>query len=158
MASGKNDIMSADLDRYKKKKVQDKYKKSTKDEHVKLAKYASADDDKQSLHQVKAKRINMSFSDDVYMHIMTEAERLGVSTSAYVNEMLRLKDTESIENYYNSLLIKPSKNFVPRKRKEKSKRINLTFQPDVHEKILLESEKYNQTITQYVNMILMASI
>lgn len=173
----KNDIMSINLNRYSGRtdnNVHDKNTKSTHNTHAKMAQYVAVEEEEKKketeLDRIslesrkneksveKAKRINMRFGDEVYNHIIKESERLCVNTSAYVNEMICRADPEKIDEYYNGLLVKPSRNFVARKRKEKSHQINITIRPDVREKLLDKSEKYNQTMTQYVNMIISADI
>ena len=101
-----------------------------------------------------SKKINMAFTDSVYTTIKCEAEKLGVTAAYYINSMVRNADPEVIRRWYDRLPVKPSKDFVPRRKGQASKRIYVKFDMDVYDKIVDGSNMYNQTLTQFVNMIL----
>ena len=100
------------------------------------------------------KKINMAFTDRVYDIIKEESEKLGIAAVYYINATIRQANLDHIQKFYDQMLIKPSKDCIPRKKGQASKRIFIKFDADVYNMIVSGSEKYNQTLTQYVNMVL----
>lgn len=96
----------------------------------------------------------MAFSNSVYTQIQSESNRLGVSTSYYINTMIRQSDPEKIQTYYEQQPVKASKDCIPRKKGNKLQRITVKIEPDVYRMISAGAEEYNQTLTQYVNLVL----
>ena len=129
---------------------------SSENSHEKYAAYRRAEEviEKKIATTGNSKKINMAFTDTVYATIKSEAEKLGVTAAYYINSMIRNADQEDIREWYAQLLIKPSKDFVPRRKGQASKRIYVKFDTDVYDKIVAGSDRYNQTITQYVNRVL----
>lgn len=125
-------------------------------QHEKYAAYRRAEAviEKNSVESETSKKINMAFTDSVYATIKDEAEKLGITVAYYINSMIRNSDPEHIRAWYDQLPIKPSKDFVPRRKGQASKRIYVKFDMDVYDKIVDGSDMYHQTLTQYVNMIL----
>lgn len=122
--------------------------------HEKYAAYRKVEESIDKSIVDESKKINMAFTNTVYTIIKNEAERLGVTAAYYINEMIRNANSEHIRNWYDQLPIKPSKDFVPRRKGQAAKRIYVKFDADVYKKIVAGSDMYNQTLTQYVNMIL----
>ena len=129
---------------------------SNENQHEKYAAYRRAEAviEKNSAVPETLKKINMAFTDTVYTTIKCEAEKSGVTAAYYINSMIRNADPEHVRAWYDQLPMKPSKDFVPRRKGQASKRIYVKFDADVYDKIVEGSVLYNQTITQYVNMIL----
>lgn len=125
-------------------------------QHEKYAAYRRAEAviEKNSVESETSKKINMAFTDSVYSIIRDESEKMGVTAAYYINSMVRNADPEVIRRWYDRLPIKPSKDFVPRRKGQASKRIYVKFDMDVYDKIVDGSDMYHQTLTQYVNMIL----
>ena len=101
-----------------------------------------------------SKRINMAFTDENYEALQSEANRFGVNMAFYVNTLVRIVEEADIEAYIESQPIKRTKNNVARRKGNPAKRINLKFHEDTHKKLKQGAEKYNQTITQYMNVII----
>lgn len=133
---------------------------SNEKQHEKYAAYRRAEAviEKDSAVTETSKKINMAFTDTVYTTIKCESEKSGVTAAYYINSMIRNADPEYIRIWYSQLPIKPSKDFVPRRKGQASKRIYVKFDTDVYNKIVAGSVLYNQTITQYVNMILESNV
>ena len=125
-------------------------------QHEKYAAYRRAEAviEKNSVESETSKKINMAFTDSVYSNIRDESEKMGVTAAHYINSMVRNADPELIRRWYDSLPVKPSKDFVPRRKGQASKRIYVKFDMDVYNKIVAGSDMYHQTLTQYVNMII----
>lgn len=124
--------------------------------HGKYAAYLEAEQ-KENEKTEKAKRINMAFSDAVYEKVQAESEKYGISIAYYINAMLRQTKENQIDLYYANQIIKPSKANVPRRKGKPAHRITLRFDPDVYKKIVFGAERYNQTLTQYVNLVIEAN-
>lgn len=108
--------------------------------------------------KAKSTRITMKFNLPVYEFLMAESANLCVNVSAYINEMIKNVDEKKVEAYYDSLVVKPSRSFVQRKGAEPGQRINITLLADTHDVLEKAAAKYNQTMTQYVNMIISAEM
>ncbi len=104
------------------------------------------------------KRINMAFSDDVYNWIQAESARLGVGAAYYINAMIRRTDKETVQVFYEAQPVKASKNCIPRRKGKPAQRITIKIDPDVYGIIAEGAEKYNQTLTQYANLVLEANL
>lgn len=122
--------------------------------HGKYAAYRKVEESIDKSMVGEPKKINMAFTNSVYATIQDEAEKLGVTAAYYINSMVRNADPEVIRRWYDRLPVKPSKDFVPRRKGQASKRIYVKFDTDVYDKIVDGSDMYHQTLTQYVNMIL----
>ena len=108
----------------------------------------------QDKHKDKGIRINMGFSEENYMKIRSQSEKLSISMVSFINTSVEQSDSDEVDKYINSLSVKPSKDMIPRRRGNKMKRINIRFTMSAH-KILKEgAKKHNQTLTQYLNLIL----
>lgn len=106
----------------------------------------------------KPKKINMAFTGRVYDTIKEESEKLSIAAAYYINATIRQADLNHIQAFYDQLLIKPSKDCIPRKKGQASQRIFIKLDADVYNMIVAGAEKYNQTLTQYVNMVLESNI
>lgn len=150
--------------------IQDKYKIDTRqiqdsahERHGKYEEYRRAEEklekkvEEESI-SAEAKKINMAFTDAVYNTIKAESERLGVAAAYYINTVIRQSDSESVQTYYEQQPVKVSKDCIPRKRGQAAKRIFIKFDADVYRMIVAGAEKYNQTLTQYVNLVLESNI
>lgn len=122
--------------------------------HGKYAAYRKVEESIDKSMVGEPKKINMAFTDSVYSIIRNESEKMGVTAAYYINSMVRNADPEVIRRWYDRLPVKPSKDFVPRRKGQASKRIYVKFDTDVYDKIVDGSDMYHQTLTQYVNMIL----
>lgn len=107
---------------------------------------------------VESKKINMAFTDKVYNIIKAESEKLGITAAYYINAAIRQADPDKVQAFYNQLLIKPSKDCVPRKKGQAAQRIFVKFDADVYNRVVAGADQYNQTLTQYVNMVLELNI
>lgn len=124
--------------------------------HGKYAAYLEAE--KEESHRTeKAKRINMAFSDTVYEKVQRDSEKYGTSIAYYINTVIRQTKKEQIDSYYANQLIRTSRSNVPRRKGKPAHRITLKFDPDVYAKIAFGAEQHNQTITQYVNLVIEAN-
>lgn len=99
------------------------------------------------------KRINMAFTDENYETVQGEANRLGINLAFFLNTLVRIVDESDIDSYIESQPIKRTKDNVARRKGNPAKRINLKFHEDTHQKLKDGAEKYNQTLTQYMNVI-----
>ncbi len=99
------------------------------------------------------KRINMAFTDNNYATIQSETNRMGINLTFFVNTLVRIIDKADIDKYIEAQPIKRTKDNVARRKGNPAKRINLKFPMDTYEKIVAGAEQYNQTITQYMNII-----
>lgn len=126
--------------------------------HGKYAAYrqAEASDIKPVIQ--KSKRTNMAFSDNLYEKICSESERLCVGLAYYINAIIRQADPEKVHNYYEAQPVKASRTCVPRKKGKPAKRITIKIDPDVYDILTAGAERHNQTLTQYANLVLEASI
>lgn len=124
----------------------------------KYAAYRQAEESSNTKASTKPKRTNMAFSDDLYEKIFRESERLSVSLAYYINTVIRQADQEKVRLYYEAQPVKTSKACIPRKKGKPSKRITLKIDPDVYDIITAGATRYDQTITQYANLVLEASI
>lgn len=149
--------------------IQDKYKIDTRQiqdrnsEHYgKYEAYRRAEEDLEKKVEesipTEAKKINMAFTDIVYNTIKAESERLGVTAAYYINTVIRQSDSESVQTYYEQKPVKVSKDCIPRKKGQAAKRIFIKLDADVYGIIVAGAEKYNQTLTQYVNLVLESNI
>lgn len=146
------------------RQIQDGYKIDTSQiqdstPHGKYEAYRRAEENlKESTDEMLAssepKKINMAFTDVVYDSIKEKSAKLGITAAYYINAAVRQADPEHIQKFYDQLTVKPSRDCVPRKRGQAAKRIFIKFDADVHDLITSGSEQYNQTLTQYVNMVL----
>ena len=126
--------------------------------HKKYSVYWQAEEKEREEYVEKTeKRINMAFQDAIYERILAESARLGVSAAYYINEMIRQADPETVRAYYDAQPVKASKDYVPRRKGSPAHRITLKFSPDVYEKIYTGAKEYNQTLTQYANLIINAN-
>ena len=100
------------------------------------------------------KKIKMAFSKANYEYLSNASENLGVSKSYIVNRLVNTLDSEAISNYINKMPIPPSKDMVTKKKGSPLPRINIIFTSDTHSILSNEAEKHNQTLTQYVNILL----
>lgn len=125
--------------------------------HEKYAAYRMAEEQERPSSS-EAKRINMAFSDDTYAWILKESERLGVGAAYYINSIIRQTDPETIHSFYEAQPIKTSKDCVPRRKGKRAQRITIKIDSDVYTSITIGAEKYNQTLTQYANLVLESHI
>lgn len=141
-------------------KIQDKNKIDTKriqnESHGKYEAYRRAEEKKYP--STESKKINMAFTDGVYTTIKEESEKLGIAAAYYINATIRQADPDRVQKFYDQLLIKPSKNCVPRKKGQAAQRIFVKLDADVYNMIVSGAERYNQTLTQYVNMTIEATV
>ena len=100
------------------------------------------------------KSIKMGFSNSNFLYLTEASENLGVSKSYIVNRLVNTLDSEAISNYINKMPIPPSKDMVTKKKGSPLPRINIIFTCDTHSILSNEAEKHNQTLTQYVNILL----
>ena len=100
------------------------------------------------------KSIKMGFSNSNFLYLTEASENLGVSKSYIVNRLVNTLDSEAISNYINKMPIPPSKDIVTKKKGSPLPRINIIFTSDTHSILSNEAEKHNQTLTQYVNILL----
>ena len=96
----------------------------------------------------------MGFSNSNFLYLTEASENLGVSKSYIVNRLVNTLDSEAISNYINKMPIPPSKDMVAKKKGSPLPRINIIFTSDTHSILSNEAEKHNQTLTQYVNILL----
>lgn len=124
--------------------------------HSKYAKYMEEESKTLQEPVVKdeQKKINMAFSDDVYNMIKSESEKIGIPMSGFVNSIIKSTADERIRDTYDKQLVKASKDLIPRKKGQAAKRIFIKFEPEAYKKIVDGAEMYNQTLTQYVNLVL----
>lgn len=101
----------------------------------------------------QSKRINMAFFDPNYELIQNETARLGITCVYMINTLVQIVEESDIDDYIKSQTIRRTKNSVLRRKGNPAKRINLRFSPAVYERISCGAQKYDQTITQYVNTI-----
>ena len=134
--------------------AQDRHKIDTRQAQDKSSKYAVYRQEEQNIETIK--RINMAFNDDVYAHIQSNSEKLNITVSSYINAIIKQSDPEKIKEYYTQQEIKISKYYVPRRKGKKSQRITVKFDPEIYRMVLLGAEQYNQTLTQYVNLVFQA--
>ena len=99
-------------------------------------------------------RINMAFTDDNYNIIAQESEKLSIPMAAFINETVAGADIKAVEDYIAGLPIIPNKNMIPRRKGHKMKRINIRLTQEVHNILTSGANKYNQTLTQYLNCVL----
>ena len=99
-------------------------------------------------------RINMAFTDDNYNIIAQKSEMLGIPMATFINETIANIDIKAVENYISNLFIIPNKHMIPRKKGHKMKRINIKLTQKVYNILTSGADKYNQTLTQYLNCIL----
>lgn len=135
--------------------IQDKNYES----HGKYEAYRRAEENlekhiEEKVTSAEPKKINMAFTDKVYDIIKEESGKLGIAAAYYINAVIRQADPNHIQEFYDQLLIKPSKDCIPRKKGQAAQRIFVKFDTDVYNMIVSGAEQYNQTLTQYVNMTL----
>lgn len=138
-------------------KTHDEHKISTEKAHEKYAAYRNAGEEAAESSE-KPKRINMAFSDDVYNWIQVESARLGVGAAYYINAMIRRTAQETVQVFYEAQPVKASKDCIPRRKGKPAQRITIKIDPDVYGIIAEGAEKYNQTLTQYANLVLEANL
>ena len=100
------------------------------------------------------KKIKMAFSKANYEYLSNASENLGVSKSYIINRLIATLDSEAVSGFISNMLIPPSKDIVSRKKGSPLARINIIFNSDTHSILSNEAEKHNQTLTQYVNILL----
>ncbi len=100
------------------------------------------------------KRITMAFADDLYDHLQSESALTGVPISGIIDASVTQMKPEAFDTYLNQLLIRPSKNFVPRRKGAAAKRITIRMSPEAHSKARAEAERCNLTLTQYVCLVI----
>ena len=100
------------------------------------------------------KKIKMAFSKANYEYLSNASENLGVSKSYIINRLISTLDSEAVSGFISNMLIPPSKDIVSRKKGSPLARINIIFNSDTHSILSNEAEKHNQTLTQYVNILL----
>lgn len=100
------------------------------------------------------KKIKMAFSKANYEYLSNASENLGVSKSYIINRLIATLDSEAVSGFISNMLIPPSKDIVSRKKGSPLARINIIFNSDTHSILSIEAEKHNQTLTQYVNILL----
>lgn len=103
-------------------------------------------------------RINMAFTDDNYEIIAQESEKLSIPMAAFINETVANANLKAVEEYIAGLPIIPNKNMIPRRKGHKMKRINIRLTQEVHNILTSGADKYNQTLTQYLNCVLTYTI
>lgn len=122
--------------------------------YTSLIEQAINEDNKVSYETTEFKRINMAFTDPNYEIIQTETNRMGINYAFFLNTLIQIVDKNDVDDYINSLTIKRTKYNVARRKGNPSKRINLKFNMDTYQKLQSGSEQYNQTLTQYMNIII----
>ncbi|MDY3741242.1 MAG: hypothetical protein SO022_12450 [Selenomonadaceae bacterium] len=100
------------------------------------------------------KKIKMAFSKANYEYLSNASENLGVSKSYIINRLISTLDSEAVSGFISNMLIPPSKDIVSRKKGSPLARINIIFNSDTHSILSIEADKHNQTLTQYVNILL----
>ena len=100
------------------------------------------------------KKIKMAFSKANYEYLSNASENLGVSKSYIINRLIATLDSEAVSGFISNMLIPPSKDIVSRKKGSPLARINIIFNMDTHSVLSAEADKHNQTLTQYVNILL----
>lgn len=100
------------------------------------------------------KKIKMAFSKANYEYLSNASENLGVSKSYIINRLIATLDSEAVSGFISNMLIPPSKDIVSRKKGAPLARINIIFNMDTHSVLSIEADKHNQTLTQYVNILL----
>ncbi len=150
--------------------IQDKYKiniRQIQDKdygpHGKYEAYRRAEENQkrhveEKVASAEPKKINMAFTDKVYSTIKEESEKLGIAAAYYINAAIRQADPDHIQAFYDQLLIKPSKECIPRKRGQAAQRLFIKLDADVYNRVVSGADQYNQTLTQYVNMVLESNI
>lgn len=108
----------------------------------------------EKIPSAEPKKINMAFTDKVYDMIKEESGNLGIAAAYYINAAIRQTDPDHIQAFYDQLLIKPSKDCIPRKKGQAAQRLFVKFDADVYNMVVSGADQYNQTLTQYVNMVL----
>lgn len=139
-----------DLSSYKKadtSKTQSKHNKYTTFLQNEMA-------NAEPLVKEEIKRFNMAFTDENYAVIQEEANKLGINLYSFIGALINIVPDEDIDEYIDSLPIKRTKDNVARRKGNPAKRINLKFSEAQHKKISARAERYNQTITQYVNVVI----
>ena len=96
----------------------------------------------------------MAFSKANYEYLSNASENLGVSKSYIINRLIATLDSEAVSGFISNMLIPPSKDIVSRKKGSPLARINIIFNMDTHSLLSAEADKHNQTLTQYVNVLL----
>lgn len=127
----------------------------TQNKHNKYARYLEEELSTPAQEKTdEVKRINMAFTGANHKMIHEESERLGISMAYLVNALVRIVETEDVNAYIDSLPIKPNKNHVARRKGSPAKRINIALDSDTYTKIEKGSDKYEMTLTQYLNIII----
>lgn len=144
-----------DRNKINTRQIQDK----SYEPHGKYEAYRRAEENLEKNIEEKAtsaesKKINMAFTDKVYDNIKEESGRLGIAAAYYINAAIRQADPDHIQAFYDQLLIKPSKDCIPRKKGQAAQRIFIKLDADVYNMVVSGADQYNQTLTQYVNMVL----
>lgn len=119
-----------------------------------LLEQAVNDDGNDPIESTEFKRINMAFTDQNYELIQSETNRMGINFAFFVNTLIRIVEKNDIDAYIESLTIKRTKHNVARRKGNPSKRINLKFNMDNYQKLQSGAEQYDQTLTQYMNIII----
>lgn len=149
--------------------IQDKYKINTRqiqdngyELHGKYEAYRRAEENLEKhmegkIPSAEPKKINMAFTDKVYNIIKEESGKIGIAAAYYINAAIRQTDPDNIQAFYDQLVIKPTKDCIPRKKGQAAQRLFVKFDADVYDMITSGAKRYNQTLTQYVNMTLEAN-
>ena len=148
MAKQKLDLFTQFTDE-STEKAQAKHKKYTY-----LLEQAVTEDSKEPIESTEFKRINMAFSDRNYELIQSETNRMGINYAFFINTLIRIIEKKDIDAYIDSMVIKRTKYNVGRRKGNPAKRINLKFNMDNYQKLQSGAEQYNQTLTQYMNIII----
>lgn len=101
-----------------------------------------------------SKKIKMAFSQSNYRFIKETSEELGQTMYALVNYLITMTSATKVDKYISEMLMPPTKNNIPRKKGAALPRISLTFTPEAHSILTREADRYNQTITQYANIVI----
>ena len=125
-----------------------------KEEKAEISAPAPASEKENFKNTKTTKSIKMGFSNSNFLYLTEASENLGVSKSYIVNRLVNTLDSEAISNYINKMPIPPSKDMVTKKKGSPLPRINIIFTSDTHSILSNEAEKHNQTLTQYVNILL----
>jgi hypothetical protein len=102
---------------------------------------------------VNSKRINMAFTPGNIELIEKLVEKYNINRTFLINSIVRIITISDVNEYLKNERILRSKAGVI-KGKPKQKRITLRIDDDNYQKVSSEADVRNQTITQYVNLLL----
>lgn len=100
-----------------------------------------------------SKRINMAFTPGNIELIEKLTEKYNINKTFLINSIVRIISVNDVEEYVKKERILVSKAGVV-KGKPKQKRITVRIDSDNYTKVSEEADIRNQTITQYVNLLL----